>query len=110
MEVNPVKLDFEIKNPADLTQDAAEIVLGININYPTYYLDVKGRGRFVSDGSNKNIIDSIEDMSIKQGVLLQNERYVKRHLDNNKIKIKQFIYNFGFTAKRHLPNPEANIE
>ena len=25
---------FEIKNPADLTQDAAEIVLGININYP----------------------------------------------------------------------------
>jgi len=57
-----------------------------------------------------NIIDSIEDMCKKQGVLYHAETLFKKHMENNRIAIERFPYIFTHSPFRHTPHPVANVE
>ena len=57
-----------------------------------------------------NMIDSIEDMCKKQGVVYQAESLFKKHMENNNITVERFPHAFTYTPTRHQPNPAANAD
>lgn len=67
-------------------------------------------GDFDTMKTTLNIIDSVEDICRNKGVLYNSEALLKAHMENNKIQIEGFPYQFKLLDSRHMPHPEANIE
>ena len=57
-----------------------------------------------------NLIDSVEDMCVNKGIVYNNELLLKHHMENNKIQVKHFPYQFKLLESRHKPHSMANLD